>query len=506
MKNIKNTERGFMSKKTQKDFEQIASGIIEYVGGKDNIAHAAHCMTRLRITPKDVSLVKLDELKKLGVVGAQMIGDQVQVIIGNDIGDVYDAFLKQSGVERAAAIDENLDTDLVPKKKTFKDILGSILPTIVACVFPILPALIACGMMQAFIMILVNLKVLAADSPTVATFTWVANVAFYFLPVLVAAAAARKFNVKMAMAILIGCMLIAPDFVKLCEAGMGATIPNPQGPPTIIPGTGNAGFIFGIPIYPATYSNTIIPVILCVWIMSYLEKFFNKIFPKSLRIVLTPMCELLIMVPLGLLVLAPIGARLSVLLGKILIWIFSHLGPFAPVILTVFMPFVVMTGMHFNLMAVAMATAPMMGGKNAVTHPAFFLSNSAQGAACLAVALKTKNSERKAMGFSSAFSALVPGITEPGMYGITLKYKTPMIAAMIGSGIAAFIGGLMKVGSYAGGPPNLFTLPLFINPAGGDMTDFRNIIICIIIGMIITFVMTFILYKDEKADEIDSKG
>ena len=490
--------------KTQKDFEQLAQGIVELVGGKDNVAHAAHCLTRLRITPKDTSLVKLDEIKKLGVIGAQMIGDQVQVIIGNDISEVYDAFITASGVEREAAIDENLDPEL-GKKKSVKDILGSILPTIVSCVFPILPALIACGMLQAFIMILVNLHILSADSPTVATFSWVYNVAFYFLPVLVGAVAAKRFNVKMAMGILMACILLYPDFVDLVAAGQGATIPNPGGPPTVIPGTGNAGYLFGFPIYPATYSNTILPIIMCVFVMGYIEKFLNKYLPKSVRIVLVPLIEMLIMVPLGLLVICPIGAKLSVWMGNILTWAFMTLGPIAPVLLTAFMPFIVLTGMHFNLMAVAMAMSNL-NSKNTVTHPAYFLSNSAQGAACLAVACKTKDPERRALGLSTAFSSIVPGITEPSMYGITLKYKTPMIAAMIGSGIGAFIGGLLKVGTYAGGPPNIFTLPLFINPMTGDMTDLRNIIICILIGMAITFVLTFIMYSDEKADEIDAKS
>ena len=131
-----------------KDFGAIASRIVELVGGKDNIAHAAHCLTRLRITPKDTSLVNLDELKKIGVIGAQMVGDQVQVIIGNDINEVYDAFVAATGIERAAAIDENLDPELTKKKKSFKEILGSIFPAIVSCVFPILPALLACGMLQ----------------------------------------------------------------------------------------------------------------------------------------------------------------------------------------------------------------------------------------------------------------------------------------------------------------------------------------------------------------------
>ena len=158
--------------KTQKDFEQLAAQIVELVGGKDNVAHAAHCVTRLRITPKDTSLVRLDEIKKLNVIGAQMIGDQVQVIIGNDIDEVYDAFTKVSGVEREAKIDENLDPEL-GKKKTVKEILGSIFPAIVSCVFPILPALLACGMLQSFVMLLVNFHIVPADSPTIATFTWV---------------------------------------------------------------------------------------------------------------------------------------------------------------------------------------------------------------------------------------------------------------------------------------------------------------------------------------------
>ena len=490
--------------KKEKAFGQLASQIVEQVGGKDNIVHAAHCMTRLRITTKDTGLVNLDELKKLGVIGAQMVGDQVQVIIGNDVPDVYEEFLKITGITREAAIDENLDGDL-NKKKTIKDILGSILPTIVSCVFPILPALCACGMLQAFVMILVNTRILSASSPTVQTLTWVYNVAFYFLPVLVATAAAKRFHVKTAMAVLMACILIAPDFIALVAAGQGTTIPNPAGPPTVIPGTGNAGYIFGLPIYPATYSNTILPIILIVAIMGVVEKYLNKWIPKSFRFVFVPLIEMLIMLPVGLAIVGPLGARLSILMGNLLTLMFRTLGPVAPALLTMFMPFIIMTGLHFNLMAVAMSMASV-SAKNIVTHPAFFLTQAAQGAACLAVALKTKNPERRALGLSSAFSDWVPGISEPGMYGITLKYKTPMITSMIGSGIGAFIGGLMNVGSYAGGPPNLFTLPLFINPANGDATDMKNIIICMVIGSIITFVLTWFLYKDKKADEIDAKG
>ena len=491
--------------KSKKDFGQLASQIIEKVGGKDNIVHAAHCMTRLRVTTKDTGLVDIDEIKKLGVIGAQMVGDQLQVIIGNDVPDVYEEFLKQTGLTREAVIDENLDADLTKQKRTIKDILGSILPTIVSCVFPILPALCACGMLQALVMILVKLRILSAGSPTVATLTWVYNVAFYYLPVLVATASAKRFHVKTAMAVLMACIMIAPDFIALVAAGQGTTIPNPAGPPTVIPGTGNAGYIFGLPIYPATYSNTILPIILCVAIMGILEKYLNKWIPKAFRFVFVPLIELLIMLPVGLAIVGPIGAKLSIIMANVLTAMFRTLGPVAPTLLTIFMPFIIMTGLHFNLMAVAMSMAAVMS-KNVVTHPAFFLTQAAQGAACLAVALKTKDADRRALGFSSAFSDWVPGISEPGMYGITLKYKTPMIASMIGSGIGAFIGGLMNVGSYAGGPPNLFTLSLFINPENGSAVDLKNIVICMIIACIITFIITWFIYKDEKADEIDLKG
>lgn len=489
----------------KKDFGPLAEQILELIGGKDNIAHAAHCITRLRITPKDVSLVKLDEIKKLNVLGAQMIGDQVQVIIGNDINEVYDAFVQMSGVEKTAAIDENLDADLVKPKKTVKDILGSIFPAIVACVFPILPALLACGLLQAILMLLINLHVLAPDSPTVATFTWVYNVAYYFLPVLVGYAASRRFNVKAAMGILMGLVLVYPDFVELCKAGVGATIPNPGGPPTIIPGTGNAGYLFGMPIHPATYSNTIIPVILCVFVMGYIEKYLNKFIPKSVRFVFVPVLELAIMVPLGLLVLAPIGAFLSEGFAGLLIGAYNAVGPVLIPLFCALYPFIVITGMHFNLMAVAMALAGRLG-KNPITHPAGFLFQYTQAAACLAVGIKAKNADRKALAYSCAFSDAVPGISEPGMYGITFKYKTPLYAAMIGSAAGGIVCFLMNVGSYAGGPPNLFTFPVFINPATHATTDLMWMVVAVVIAAVVTFVMTLMLYKDEKADEIDAQG
>ncbi|MBQ6560679.1 MAG: PTS transporter subunit EIIC [Erysipelotrichaceae bacterium] len=493
----------------KKDFGALAASIVELIGGKDNIAHAAHCLTRLRITPKDTSLVKIDDIKKLGVIGAQMIGDQVQVIIGNDIEEVYDAFVNVSGVERVAAIDENLDPELTKKKKSFKEILGSIFPAIVACVFPILPALLACGMLQSIVMIATNIFKVPADNPTITTLTWIYNVAFWFLPVFVGYAAAKRFGVKAAMGILMGAILIHPTFLEAVKAGAGYTVPNPGGPPTVVPGTGSAGSLFGFNIYPGDYTSTIIPVIVCVFVQSFVEKFLNKIVPKNIRFVLVPTLEILIMAPLGLLVLAPISHRLSSAFAGLLISLF-HIPGAGPVLICLFAafyPFIVITGMHFNLMAVAMAIGQQFG-KNPLTSVAGFLFQYTQAAACLAVALKAKDAERRSLALSCAFSDAVPGISEPGMYGITFKYKKSLYAAMIGSAVGGLIAAILNVGSYAGGPPNLFTWAMFINPAPvpDAMGDLKRMIICTVIGAIVTFVLTLLFYKDEEADQIDAQG
>lgn len=436
-----------------------------------------------------------------------MIGDQVQVIIGNDINEVYDAFVNVTGVERSAQIEENLDGDL-GKKKSIKEILGSIFPAIVSCVFPILPALLACGMLQSIVMIATNLFKVPANSPTIVTLSWIYNVGFWFLPVFVGYAASRRFGVKAAMGILMGCILIHPTFLEAVKTGGGYTIPNPGGPPTVVPGTGNAGYLFGLPIYPADYTSTILPVIVCVFVQSYVEKLLNKIIPKNIRFVLVPTLEILIMAPLALLVLAPISHRLSGAFAGLLIRLFQIPGA-GPILICVFSalyPYIVITGMHFNMMAVAMAMGQRMG-KNPLTATAGFLFQYTQAAACLAVALKAKDADRRSLALSCAFSDAVPGISEPGMYGVTFKYKTPLYGAMIGAGIGGLVAAILNVGSYAGGPPNLFTWAMFINPAPvpDPLADLKRIIACVVLGAVVTFVATWILYKDADAAKIDAQ-
>jgi PTS system beta-glucosides-specific IIC component len=459
-------------KQMTKDYDSLANSIITLTGGKDNISRCMHCYTRLRLNLKDTGLVNLEEIKKLDVIGAQFTGEQLQIIIGNDVKEVYDAVCKNSGIEKEGSIDEKLDNLPSEKKKlTVKSVLSSIVDGIVGCMIPLLPILIGSGLIKAIVLIFQQIGVFGADSATAVTLSFVADSAFYFMPVIIGGFAAKKFGANTALGAMLGAVLIHPTFVSMVAAG-------------------NAGSVFGLPIYAASYSSTVIPAILSVWVMSYVEKAISKYSPKSIRSILEPVLTLLIMAPITLCVLAPLGAMMSTGFATCITWFYNTVGVFAVAIFCAIIPFVVMLGMHIGTVPISMASIASTGSDKLIM-PAFLMSNFTQGAACLAVGIKAKNSKLKSFAFSSAFSNIVPGISEPGMYGITLRYKTPMAGAMIGAACGGAYFGITGVGAFAFLAPNLFALAGYVN-AGSNL---MNTVIGILIGMVVAFVATMILYK-----------
>lgn len=400
-------------------------------------------MTRLRFNLKDIDLVNIDAIKKLNVFGAQITGGQLQIIIGNYINEIYDAVCVEGGFTKHAAIDEKVD-DLPPqakKKLTFKGVLNSILDAFVGSIVPTLPILIGSGIIKAVVLLLTQLGAVSADSPTIVTLSFVADAAYYFLPVYTGFFAAKKFDATPALGALIGAMLVHPTFVQMVTEGSG-------------------GSVFGLPIYAASYSSTIFPAVLSVWVMSYVEHFISRHSPKSLRVILQPTLTILIMTPLSLCFLSPIGAMLSSGFCSALMAFYSLCGPIA---VAVFCAIVPLSSCSVCMSAQCPSVCrPLQHRLEQIILPAFFLSNFTQGAACLAVGVKTKKSDLRALAFSCAFSDIVPGVSEPGMYGITLKYKTPMVAAMIGGAAGGFYMGLMGVGANAFVAPNLFALAVYI--------------------------------------------
>ena len=460
-----------------KNYDALAKQVLELVGGRENVASAMHCYTRLRINCKDTSIVDLDAIKQLDVLGAQFTGEQLQVIIGNEVKEVYEAFIEQSGLQKEAMIDEKLDDVPAKKKWTIKGMLTGIVDAIVACVIPLIPILIGSGVLQAIVLIIQQFGWLPADSPTLVTINFVANAAFYFLPVFVGFFASKKFGANVALGAMLGAALIHPTFVSMVTAG-------------------DAGSVFGLPIYSASYSSTIVPIILAVWVMSYVEKFISRYSPKAIRTILEPSLTLIIMIPLTFCLLAPLGAMLSDGFASLLTWFYGIFGPLAVAAFAAIVPWVVMVGIHIGTTAISVTTIAQTG-IDAFMMPGFFISNFAQGAACLAVGIKAKTTELRSFAYSCAFSNVVPGISEPGMYGITLRYKTPMAGAMIGAAAGGLYFGLTGTGALQFLPPNIFAFVGYMGE-GAFAGNLMNAIIGVVIAMVVAFIATMFLYKPEK--------
>ena len=459
--------------KTMADYKQISSNIVGLVGGKDNISYFTHCVTRLRFNLKDASKAKKEEIDKLpGVLGSQWQNGQLQVIIGQAVGDVYKEICETNGLTMEKAVDENVDA--VPAQKGIKGIIDKVFDGISGSLTPFIPALIGSGMIKV---ILIFADMLGADatSGTYQLLSFAGDAGFYFLPIIIGAFAAKKFGANQGLGMVIGGMLVYPSFA----AATGLNF-------------------LGIPVYSNSYSSSIIPIILSCAVMAPIEKFFAKHSPEILRSVLEPLCTILVMIPLAYCLLGPIGSFLGQYLSAFVLWLYNTIGFIGVALFAAIMPFVIMTGMHgaFVPYLLQMLTDPSIGYEP-IFFPALIISNINQGVAALAVALKTKSAELKSTSLSTAVTAIVAGVTEPAMYAVNFKYKTPLYGAMIGSAIGGLVAGFFKCSIQAfAGASSIIALPLFAS--ANNPSNLTNMIIATIIGMVATFAATWVLYKEEK--------
>ena len=461
-----------------KNFDQLADQILLHVGGKENITYLAHCMTRLRMTLKENSLAEIEALKKLdGVMGTQWSGDQLQIIIGQKVPDLYAIVRRKGGLDQANTVSENVDGK-AKEKLTPKVIGGKILDGLSGSLSPMIPLLIAGGLLKLIVVIGAQLKLLDSASNTGALLNFWGDAAFYFLPVFVGGFAAKKFGANVGLGMMLGAALIYPDFIAMVGEGTAITL-------------------FGLPVYMATYTSTLLPSVLCVWVMSYVEKFFAKHSPDSLRAMLEPFCTMLIMVPLSLCVLAPIATMIGNVVGVGLNWLMGSFGFIGLAIIGALWPILIVAGMHVGLLPFIFQQLSAFGYMT-INIPNF-TNNFAQGAACLGVAVRTKDSNLRAESITCAITALTGGISEPAIFGICLQKRTPLYASMIGNAVGGAIVGLtgckMFTFTAAGG---LLGLPAFIGESAANLLFF---LAASAATMVVTFLMTMVLYKPEAVVE-----
>lgn len=449
--------------------KQMAENILKLVGGQNNVSMVDHCATRLRFNLKDDSKADVSALKSIqGVVGVVNKGGQFQVIIGTEVKDVYKA-LSGMGNFRSSVNVEG------PKK----GVINQVLDTIAGIFIPIIPALTGAGLIKAVLSTLVALNVVTRASSNFQLLNLFGDAAFAFMPILIANSAAKKFNANSYLAMALAAVLLSPSL-----SGLFANA-NAEGIPLLF---------FGIKVPQVNYMSSIVPIILAVWFMSYVEKFADKYSPKVIRMFFVPFVVLLVSAPVTLIAIGPLGTYLATGLAFVVNGLNNYATWLIPLLVGTFTPFLVMTGMHYGLIPIGVQSLATTG-IDYVAGPGMLVSNIAQGAAALGASFKTKDSEIKQLTSSVGITAVL-GITEPAMYGVSLRFKTPLIAAMIGGGVGGLFLGIFKVGRYAQVPPSLLALPSYIG--GEGFTNLYLAIASVVISFVIAFVVSFILWKEEK--------
>ena len=454
------------------DYEMLANQIIELIGGLENIDQVWNCTTRLRFKLNDDSLVQDEKIKKLnGVLGTQERNDQYQIIIGNDVEEVEKILEQRIGKKETLTDSKNIQKEKKRKENIFNEIIDAI-----SNIFsPILPAIIGAGMMKCILSILTLTKIVSPNSGVYIVFYMISDAAFYFLPFLVAVSASRRFHLN--------------EFIGLSAAGVLLY-------PTLINGAAKhlppINFL-GLKIPYLGYSSSVVPIILVVWLMSFVYKYVDRYMPKVLRFILTPVITMIITIPIGLFALAPLGNYLGELLSTILDWLFTYAGPVAGFVLAGLNPLIIMTGMHYAIMPIAIQNLARTGYDN-FWLPFALISNIAQAGALFALGFKFRKSEDKSIAFSTCVSAIL-GVTEPGLFGVNLKLKKPLYAAMAAGGVGGLIAVLMGVRTYSFSAPNILILPTYIAP-NGSLQGLIAIMVALIVTFILAFGMTVVLKID----------
>lgn len=429
------------------DFDKLADIILLNVGGEENISNLTHCATRLRFTLRDESKANDQVLKSTkGILGIARKGGQYQIIIGTEVPKAYAAIQKKmcSTVSADTADTSGTEKDAPKQKKKVMDVIFDFISGIFT---PVLPAIIGAGLIKSFLAIAVLLG-MDTNGTTYYFLNLIGDAPLYFLPVMLAFTSAKKLGCNPFIAVSIAGAMLHPDYTALIQDAYSIHFSS----------------FLGIPVTLATYSSSVIPVILMVIALSWFEKLLNRILPKMLQFFFRPLLCLLVIAPLTFIVLGPIGFVIGVGISTGLNMINAYAGWLVPTIIGTIMPLMVMAGMHYGLVPFMMQSIAS-NGYETICGPGNLPSNIAQGAASLAIAFKTKNTELRETATTTGTTAIL-GVTEPALYAVTLKFKKVLYCVMIGGGLGGLFAGITGVKTYTFCSPGLLSLAAYIGSDG----------------------------------------
>lgn len=462
-----------------KQYEKLAADVVKAVGGPENITAARHCQTRLRFNLQDYGKADKAALQSIdGVAQVVESGGMLQVVIGLHVKDVFEEvekLLPKLGAAEAPAEKQKFGVN------TVIDFISSVFQ-------PIIPALSGAGMVKALLALLVTFHLVDTQSQTYAILSFFADGTFAFLPMLLAYTTAKKMKCNVILAMGTAAIMLHSSWGAMVAAGEAVN------------------FFGVIPFRLVSYTSSVIPIILVILVQAVVEKWLDRIIPKSVNLVFVPMFTFLIMGTLSLSVLGPLGSYVGDGLAVVFNWLSTNASWAPAVLIGGLLPVMVMFGLHHGVAPLGSMQMASLG-YDSIFGPGCVCSNIAQGTAALVVALRTKDSKTKQTGYSSGVTALM-GITEPVLYGLNLPKKYPLAGAMIGGGLGGLYAGITHTHRFATGSSGIPAVLLYI---GDDtMTYFYNIIIALLISAVATAVITFLLSlkfeKAESAAETSSKA
>lgn len=463
------------------NYEDLAARIMENIGGAENVKTVTHCVTRLRFYLKDRGIVNDEALKKLpGVLGVVYGNGQYQIILGEHLFVTFDHIVKNYPVETEAVIDENLDKELVNRaqKKSFGYYFEKAITFMGQALTPFITVVYGAGMLRVVLSLASYFVPSVTGSTTYQLFNFMSQTPFYFMPILVAYGTSRVLKSNPAFAIAMAAALLYPDFNAMMAAGEPVAM-------------------FGLPVHLGTYGNSLLPGIFSAILCAYLEKFFYRVVPGVLKSVFAPLCVFLIGFPVTVLVLGPVGSIVGSWIVAGIVYLQAHVGGLAPGIIAAVQPFLVMMGVNMLLVGPMTELLARVGFDN-VFRPGWILHNIAEGGACFAVAVRTKDKELRTAALSAGVGAFLSGVSEPALYGINLRLKKPMIGLVIGGFAGGAAAGVMGARAYTMGYSSVLGVVIFEDTMIAILTG-------IAVAFAVSFLITLVLYNGKEVKDRTEK-